>query len=192
MDVEPKREDFGRGSDAQKAYRIACYRSAGYYLIPLRAKTPVHKRWQKRDYSSFDLVSWLIRGGNIGIRLRASDLIIDCDPRNYQPGDDPLRRLSEAVSAPLRRVPAHITGACGLRLFFRKPPALSVVENLVGYDGLDILTEGKVIVAPPSIHPQTLLPYVHDGDMRAVQMAPEALLELLATPEEPKTGTGRM
>ena len=96
---------------------IARYRSAGYDIFPLRGKRPVHKGWRERDYSGFDLASWLEQGHNIGIRLRADDLIIDCDPRNYQPGDDPLRRLAEAVSAPLRNAPATITGAGGAAPF---------------------------------------------------------------------------
>ena len=157
-------------------------RSAGYDIFPLRGKRPVHKGWRERDYSGCDLASWLEQGHNIGIRLRADDLIIDCDPRNYQPGDDPLSRLAEAVSAPLRNAPATITGAGGLHLFFRKPPDLRIVGKLTGYDGLDILTEGKFTVAPGSIHPETFLDYKPDGDIRAVRMAPDRLLELLERP----------
>ena len=161
---------------------IARYRSAGYDIFPLRGKKPVHKGWQDRDYSGFDLEPWLEQGNNIGIRLRANDLIIDCDPRNYQPEDDPLERLSEAVSVTLRDTPATKTGGGGLHLFFRKPPDLRIVGKLTGYDGLDILTEGKFIVAPGSIHPATFLDYKADGDIGAVQMAPDALLQLLERP----------
>jgi hypothetical protein len=162
---------------------ITRYRSAGYEMFPLHGKKPVHRGWRERDYSDFDAAHWLEQGENIGIRLRAHDLIIDCDPRNYQPGDDPLRRLAEAVSAPLRDAPATITGSGGRHLFFRKPPDLRIVGKLTGYDGLDILTEGKFIVAPGSIHPQTFLEYTADGDIQAVRIAPDALLELLTRPE---------
>ena len=54
--------------------------------------------------------------------------------------------------------------------------------KLTGYDGLDILTEGKFIVAPGSTHPETFLDYEPDGDIRAVRMAPDRLLELLERP----------
>jgi len=122
---------------------IARYQSAGYEVFPLHGKKPVYRGWRERDYSDFDPARWLEQGENIGIRLRADDLIIDCDPRNYQPGDDPLRRLTEAVSAPLRDAPATITGSGGLHLFFRKPPDLRIVGKLTGYDGLDILTRAN-------------------------------------------------
>ena len=84
---------------------------------------------------------------NIGIRLRTDDLIIDCDPRNYSPNDDPLGRLAEAVSADLRCAPATITSGGG-RHIFREPPHLRVVGKLPGYEGLDTADRGKFIVAP--------------------------------------------
>jgi hypothetical protein len=162
---------------------LARFLAAGYELFPLVGKKPAHKGWRERDYSKFDTGAWLKQGHNIGIRLRAGDLIIDCDPRNYQPGDDPLARLAEAIGAPLRGAPATITGSGGLHLFFRKPPELRIVGKLAGYDGLDILTLGKFIVAPGSFHPETFREYVPEGDIAAVRMAPDALLELLARPD---------
>ena len=171
---------------------LSGYQRAGYELFPLQGKLPIHKGWQTRDYSAFDFPYWLAMDGNVGFRLRPSDLIIDCDPRNYQPGDNPLRRLSEAVFCDLEDAPTTRTGSGGLHLFYRKPSKLRIVGKLHGYDGLDLLSAGKLIVAPGSIHPSTGNEYRAEGvSIATVEEAPGRLLDALRRPDAPsRTGAG--
>ena len=167
------------------------YQRAGYELLPLQGKLPIHKGWQTRDYSAFDFSNWLAQNGNVGFRMRACDLIIDCDPRNYQPGDNPLRRLSAAVSCDLEDAPTTRTGSGGLHLFFRKPSELRIVGKLKGYDGLDLLSAGKLIVAPGSIHPSTGNEYRAEGvSIATVEEAPGPLLDALRRPDAPGRTSG--
>jgi hypothetical protein len=163
---------------------------ARYALIPLRigAKTPAHVGWQTRNYSRFDLERWLAVGGNVGIRLTATDLVIDVDPRNFADGDDPLTRLSEMVGTDLGDMPATITGSGGRHLFCKKPAEVLIVGRLAGYEGIDFKSIGGLVVAPGSIHPETGQLYRTDPDatpLFRVEHAPPALLKLIRKPDRP-------
>ena len=50
---------------------------AGYELIPLRRgeKSPQDKNWNRRLYKNEEQVRHMTRGANVGVRLRASDLV---------------------------------------------------------------------------------------------------------------------
>lgn len=89
-------------------------------MLPLAKgrKTPRHHGWQKIDYSLHsDIGPWGKSDGNLGVRLRDSDLVIDMDPRNFESGDDPLTRLgrisARTVSAsPRQFLAAETAAAC--------------------------------------------------------------------------------
>ena len=60
--------------------------------IPLDRKKPKHNQWPTRKYTREELEA---HDGNLGIRLRSDQIVIDVDPRNFPEGDDPLARLIE-------------------------------------------------------------------------------------------------
>ena len=165
--------------------------TAGYRLFPLARgrKSPRDKGWQTRNYSSHDIIAWLEAGGNIGIALQPDDLVIDIDVRHFPAGDDPFRRLCDAVSRDLNCAPTTISGRRdgGRHLFFKKSPTLRIRGRLPDFPGIDFKSSGGLIVAPGSRHPDTGRIYIVDDitspPIAQVQQAPDALLALLARPE---------
>lgn len=164
---------------------------AGYQLFPLARgkKIPRDVGWRTKNYGAGELKDWLARGGNVGIRLRDTDLVIDCDPRNFQPGDDPLARLSALVGVDLDNAPMVMTGRGdgGQHLYFRKPAALRIVGKLDDFPGLDFRSVGALVVAPGSVHPETggiyLVNEVDAPPIGDVVDAPATLLDMLVRPE---------
>lgn len=189
---------MGTSDLSRQLSQLRALHRAGYELIPLRGKVPVDAKWTTKDYSGFPpkIPAALRRGYNVGIRLRKTDLIIDVDPRNFTPGDDPLARLSEAAGADLSDAPTTITGGGGLHLFFMKPPHLRIVAKLPDYPGIDFKTFGGQVVAPGSLHPTTGRFYAFDSNKPDIDMtddAPAGLLALLQRPvgfERTTTGDG--
>lgn len=163
---------------------LAAFIAAGYIAFPLRAgtKRPAHRGWRTRDYTNFDPFAWLARSGNVGLRLAPADLVIDLDPRNIVPGDDPLGRLSAKVGVDLTDAPMVITGSGGRHFFWAKPGDMRVRAKLDGYTGIDFKTGGGFVVAPGSTHPDTGRPYKfapHSLPIALVDYAPDGLLDLL-------------
>lgn len=180
----------GRSVEEVDAARRAlkAFARAGYELFPMkmRAKIPRDEGWQHRQYTlAGDIASWVKRGGNVGVRLRDVDLVLDVDPRNFAAGDDPMRRLCQDVGVDLEDAPTVMTGRGdgGRHIYFRKPAGMRVAGKLEGYKGIDIRSKGTFVVAPGSIHPDTGGTYRVDPDAPAisdVREAPEALLALIA------------
>lgn len=168
---------------------------AGYDLFPLARgkKIPRDKGWRLKSYQPADLKAWLAAGGNLGVRLRETDLVIDVDPRNFQPGDDPFTRLSEAVGVDLDIAPMVLSGRGdgGRHLYFRKPEHVRIVGKLPDYPGIDFRSAGALVVAPGSIHPDTggtyLVNEVDAPPIGDVAAAPTSLLSMLVRPERPNS-----
>ncbi len=146
-------------------------------------KAPLRSGW-RRDaaLTGAEAEAHAARGMNLGARLRGDQLVVDADPRNYPPGDDPLARLRRDVGLP--NGPTVETGGGGTHLYLRKPEGLRVRDALDEYPGLEFKTQGRQVVVPPSVHPSGRR-YEWDpllGDDMAVPDAPDALLSLLRRP----------
>ncbi len=146
-------------------------------------KAPLRSGWRREaPLTQAEAAAHLARGKNLGARLRDDQLVVDADPRNYRPGDDPLARLRRDIGLP--DGPTVETGGGGLHLYLRKPEGLRVRDALEEYPGVEFKSLGRQVLVPPSVHPNgrgyawdPLL----DRDM-AVPDAPEALLDLIRRP----------
>lgn len=82
-------------------------------LIPLHApndidakgrsvgKAPLRSGWRREmPLTETEAAAHLACGKNLGARLRDDQLVVDADPRNYDVGDDPLRRLKADFDLP--------------------------------------------------------------------------------------------
>lgn len=172
---------------------LTAHAKAGHELLALHAagdrdrkgralgKAPVGSGWPTRSpLSLFEAEEHMAGGGNVGVRLRACDLVVDADPRNYAPGDDALRRLRADFGLP--DCPTVETGGGGFHLYMRKPEDLEVMNSLPDYPGVEFKSLGRQVVAAGSIHPDTRRFYAWDpldDDPSTAPFAPNALLDAI-------------
>ncbi len=156
---------------------------AGYELIPLRAgsKAPRDKEWTRRRYNIKQVIAEARQNaGNLGVRLRPTDLVVDVDPRNG--GDESLKALAADAGLSLDHYPHVLTGGGGHHYYMRKPADIRTVGKLAGYPGIDFKTAGGQVVAPGAVHPDTGRRYEADFWLLGPNETPEApasLLEML-------------
>lgn len=160
--------------------------SAGHDLIAVDGKKPVASGWRRiAALSSDDAKARMARGGNVGVRLRETDLVVDVDTRHFAAGDDPLARLKADFGLP--DAPFVRTGGGGLHIYMRKPGDVTVRGKLDLFEGIEFKSVGFQVVAAGSIHPETGKPYCLDDDVLALSLseapeAPTALLDAIAKP----------
>lgn len=165
------------------------YYAAGINVIPLRAKSkrPLINAWS--DYSDFPIPvevqnAWLAmpENHNIGVVLgKQSNLgMLDID---Y--ADD---HLIEAIKSVLPKGYATWTrvGKKGMVFAFRYNPKVSTAFKLISKELgtlCEYLCTGQQVVLPPSIHPETLKPYVSNTNLYEIldqlPMIPDDLEETL-------------
>ncbi len=170
----------------------------GWAVIPLRGKAPLFKEWQRtppEEIPDYDLFQ---PGTNYGVVLQDTDLVIDVDPRNFPPGQDPLAALVSILELPRPKQdtpnsPHHEptladafdtftvrTGSGGYHIWLKKPPAFPIKCILQAYPGIEFKTKGTQVVGPGCIHPDTKMPYVvHTGRVTHIRNAKTDLLALL-------------
>ncbi len=169
---------------------IRAYTRAGYALMPLRGKMPTASRWRETkvgQYSAEELAK-----GNYGVILSPTQVVIDCDPRNFEPGDRPLGRLTSAAG-PLDSFTVRTGGKKpGLHIYLTVPEGFKARGKHPQYAGLDIKHHGGYVVGPGSVHPDTGKLYeVCRGTPEKMAAASTAQLEILkAVPVYIGPGTG--
>ncbi len=167
-------------------------RSAGLDIIPLgvRSKLPKDKGFLLHDYGDWDFQRHVGKGGNLGIRARAKDLIIDVDPKNG--GEESFAALQWECDDDFSRYPYTITGSGGRHIYMSKPEEGRWRWHLKGYRGIDFQSLGRYVVAPGSIHPETGNAYTFHMPSGADfnTAAPSLLLDLLRKPERASSNVG--
>jgi hypothetical protein len=179
-----------RDDHATERGRLEPLFTAGLELIPLHApdaldrkgraigKAPLRSGWRKTSALDLDdAVEHLAGGRNVGVRLRANDLVIDADPRHYEEGDDPLARLLADFGLPTH--PHVMTGGGGVHLYLTKPADVRTVETLDEYQGIEFKVQGRQVVAPGSIQPETGRTYLLELDPLDDNLTMEAPMELV-------------
>lgn len=176
---------------------LESYLRANWQLIPLhrwnrkdiqygkeilRGKSPLHSNWTRRPYISKNQLAHMDSGNNVGVRLRKTDLVIDVDPRNFDEGDDPLKRLCKDCQIDVSKYATVITGSGGLHIYMHKPENVSIRNTFPDYNGIEFKTKGQQVVAAGSIHPETGNNYLWDFEGRELDQAenaPELLINLI-------------
>lgn len=160
------------------------FKRHGLELFPLgiRSKMPRDKGFLLHDYADMRWAPWLKRFGNVGVRARAADLIVDVDPKNG--GLESFEAMKWDADDDFERYPRTLTGRGngGFHLYMAKPPSARLRWHVRGYPGIDFQTLGRYVVAPGSVHPETQLLYSWDARGGLGQAAPDALLSVLAKP----------
>lgn len=133
-------------STENKTLRAArAYHARGLAVFPLNGKVPVTTNGL-HDASN-DIVQveeWFSFVRNIAIAIPAGVVVVDVDPRNG--GQETFDDWCDSYGRNwFENVPEAQTGGGGLHFWFRYPGKL--VKSI---DGVDLLREGKYVVAPPS------------------------------------------
>jgi len=162
-------------------------RAAGFDPFPLvpSDKRPRDKRWLVTEYSDASLDRAVAAGANIGLRLSASQLVLDFDPRNAEP--DALARLGELVPQ-LGETPCCATGGGGFHWFFTLPEGVdpkALRGTLETIAGVDVKKRGGYVVAAGSRHPNGSYYRWEREPSGPLPMAPESLLAAIRKPEAP-------
>ncbi|GAB6141167.1 hypothetical protein JCM14076_18960 [Methylosoma difficile] len=183
-----------------RAVDIEPYIKAGFQLIPLNrwdaknpkgkptGKAPREKAWQAKDYDSVQVLEQALRtGANIGIRLTASLLVLDVDPRNYPDGRNSLDEFVADLQLDLTACPHVKTGSGGDHYYFTKPADVSVLDSIEAYQGIEFKSFGRQVVSAGSKHPNgklyewdDLAPFPHDP--AGLPPIPDNMLALIRRP----------
>lgn len=191
-------EDFGIDDAEATGPRMPSlrpYLDAGLQLIPLhrwdakdargrdRGKTPRDGAWGIREYDSGQVAAAAERDGtNVGVRLPASVMVLDVDPRNFGDGDSLLALMID-TGMDLRGVPHTATGSGGSHYWFSKPIDVQLLDSLEAYPGVEFKSLGRQVVAAGSTHPNgTPYRWTGDFDLRDLPELPESLLRLARRP----------
>lgn len=156
---------------------IAWYVEQGFCLFPLIGKVPPKNcHWRETEFNPFACAEDF-KNGNFGVVLRADDLVIDVDPRNFK-GREVFEELLAILTGFKPDTTCFVvTGSGGRHIYLKKDPTLKIRKALKEYPGIDFLSEGQYVVGAGSIHPTTKQVYL--GHFRSIAMASGTLLELL-------------
>ncbi|MCK5916403.1 MAG: bifunctional DNA primase/polymerase, partial [Deltaproteobacteria bacterium] len=121
------------------------------HLIPLEksGKKPIIKKWQvpSAELSDQAELHFALDQGNIGLALNNTTLVIDIDPRNG--GAESYLKLIE--DHPALEQPVTVTTASGgWHSYVTISADVKIKKQLKKYPGIDFLTKGSYVVAPPS------------------------------------------
>lgn len=172
------------------------YADAGYIITPLSARGPKNpdgltpilaapgkipklNNWRTTEYNPFPDAKQFEH--NFGIVLQADDLIIDVDPRNFDPGIDSFQLFAQSCP-PLADIAATLTvqtGGGGLHIYLKKPRDWAIKGILKAFHGIEFKTAGQQIVGAGSIHPETGNIYKIISVKMEVLNAPVFLLEMI-------------
>ena len=141
-------------------------------------KNPIVKNWLDKLLPYSTITQYFQNGYNIGFVLSDTDLVVDCDPRNYKDGIDSLELLQNDLGCRLQdHAPTVRTGGGGYHFYFSKPSDLNINEVLDKYPGIEFKTEGRQVCAAGSLHPSGNYYKWQRNDIEQKELAP--LLKLL-------------
>lgn len=176
--------------------QLDAFNGQEFALIPLHrphdrrdgkavGKAPMRSNWRIAAPMSVDEAKehMEIGGGNVGVRLARSQLVVDVDPRNFALGGDSLDLLQNRLGIDFDSFPVVETGGGGRHIYMLKPPETEVVGQLREFPGVEFKTEGRQVVAPGSVHPDTGRGYRWDAlsvPLSEIGEAPGALLSAIA------------
>ncbi len=162
------------------------YASHGWPVLPVDGKRPVLPNWPAAASTDPHVIrGWWKRlpDANVGIVTgpRSGLAVLDVDPRSG--GTESLAELVEERVGVLPGTVQSLTGGNGLHFVYAYPgiPLKSRAHSLG--PGLDIKADGGMIVAPPSVHPETGRRYEWFGGVWDHGVAPWPTEQLRAATE---------
>ncbi len=124
----------------------------------IAGKIPRDSEWQIKTYRAAMIKEWIKAGGNIGVRLRAGELVIDVDPKH----DDAKGRTAEELVDELELelgisfegAPVVKTGSGGWHIYLKKDSEYRIRNNIKLFGGaIEFKSFGRQVLAPGCRHP---------------------------------------
>ena len=168
-----------------------------YDLIPIhrwdkkidgqqRGKAPRDKQWLARIYEDRSIERWIEKGGNVGVRLRANQLVVDIDPKHADAEGRSAKTLCGMLELELgidfSNAPVVETGSGGWHVYLTKDPNFKVREKMEAFGGsIEFKTRGRQVLAAGCKHPNGRhYKWVRRGGAAS---APDELLAALKRPD---------
>lgn len=149
--------------------------------ISYDGKRPLATRWTSvtEQMPMAELKELVSRGHNVGVLLRADQVIFDVDPQNY-PLDadfepiDMFAKFCEDQGFDINDYPHVRTGSGGYHIYMSKPADLKHCNQHVDYPGLEFKSKGQQVVAAGSVHPKAERLYEWVKEPEFLEPLPEA------------------
>lgn len=167
------------------------YYDAGFNVMPLQGKRPVMASWEALKDTRADrekVHAYFSRNpdANIGIICGAASnlTVVDFDVKPYKDSPEQLALAKQAFLKEYKSPLMVKTGGGGYHAYFQYARGSKNHTALqVGALSLDIKTQGGYVVAPPSLHPDTLARYQWLQDDMDVSLLPSIVDMLPPLPE---------
>jgi len=163
------------------------YAERGWAVLPVIGKRPALKDWPTTASTGPDVVRrwWSAQPDrNVGLATgpRSGLAVIDVDPRSG--GYESLCELEERVGVLPGTVLSLTGGDSGGFHFIYAHPGVKLTSRAHAFgEGIDVKADGGMIVAPPSVHPETGRAYAWLGGVfDGIVPWPAALLPPVAEP----------
>lgn len=163
----------------------------GFELIPLKPDNTPYTGWRKNRSLNKTRLNYHVNtvGMHVGVRLRATDLVVDVDRHPDRP-DGTL--VSGKLPVDLTAYPTVDTPSGGFHHLMTKPADIKTGKKIPGFDGIDFLSEGAYIVAVGSDY-KTLGYGPYEWSLSGPELpclaAPDELLAMLQDRESASGGT---
>lgn len=167
--------------------------TAGHDLIIVEknGKAPVQKAWTTRPRNTGERLKRAIEEGyNLGIRLKATDLVIDVDVKNDAQGELSWKRLCKRFPS-LAQIPhTTTTPSGGFHIWMTKEATDKISKTNKEYPGIDFLSKGAQVLIGGCTTPNGV--YTDLGNDKhypmPLNMAREMDVILPRATESPQTG----
>ncbi len=178
--------------------------SDSYDLLPIhrwdkkidgqgRGKAPRDKQWLARNYEGGSIERWISKGGNVGVRLRKNQLVIDIDPKHAdaegRSAETLYGMLELELGIDLSDCPVVETGSGGWHVYTTKDPNVRIREKIEAFGGsIEFKTRGRQVLCAGCKHPNGRhYKWVRHGEAAP---APSELLAALKRPDPKPRDSG--
>jgi hypothetical protein len=164
------------------------YKKAGFILLPLDGKRPLHSAWMTQKYSTGNVIRLCAaKNRNAGMRIPPGVVVLDFDPRNGAI-DEVITDFCMEFGIDVLANPWCVrTGGGGWHSYYRLPVGIRVVNGLNEWPGIEFKSVGRQVVAAGSIHPGSGNPYEWTSGPPSGDDMPELPEGMLAAIKRPES-----
>ncbi len=147
-----------------------------------RGKAPRDKSWPVKEYTREAIDKWIRKGGNVGVRLRDIDIVIDVDPKNDPRGRTAAQLVTVLelhLGIDLSNCPVVETGSGGWHIYLRRAEGGKIKRYIDEFKpAIEFKTRGSQVLAPGCKHPNGKR-YRWHRKVKVGEVPPELLAAIL-------------